>query len=618
MKIGVFDQGWWSGACEKLGHEVLGLPVAEHPSGNAYAADLAARVTNGTRATEILAAQDVDLLLDNGAAGLGFVRGGGDVDELKLAHEGAGKPLFSHFIDPVVTALQGLAWPAVWQCMQSDSWLKGVWDRAQVTELKRFGIPNVIHFPMAAPDREYDTSPPDPSRCKPIVSFIGGQNTNYFASNVNVPTSSLLAGTFAQAVRGDLPDLTFYEIYHDMYGLGEPITPDDTMEVRANKTLAYFNAKLFFSAALCLRNRDRFVIYLKRKLGDLFHLVGARWGEAYGLGTAPRIDPAEAYFQHFREAAINLNFVNGNAETGLNMRHYEVTAAGGFMLCYYQPEIEEHFEVGKECAVFRDEIDLLEKIDYYLKHPEERAAIALAGQKRTLSTHLYSHRLESLLRLVCPRPFPVDYASTKCWDDIKSLVPEAGIVLDCGANIGQTAQSFRNLYPAAEIYAFEPVSKVFETLRTKCDALGVHPVRKAVGDHDDKATIHLTTSPEANSLFGFEIGNPCAEWTRVVGSEEVDVCTLDRWCQDNDIDPKRVDILKLDVQGAELPALKGARKLLETTKAVYLEVSFVPIYKDMPLFGEIDTFLTGHGFRRHAIYPSDQPHNWGDALYAKV
>lgn len=130
--------------------------------------------------------------------------------------------------------------------------------------------------------------------------------------------------------------------------------------------------------------------------------------------------------------------------------------------------------------------------------------------------------------------------------------------------------------------------------------------------------INLTASDEANSLLDFQEGNPCAEWTRVVDREEVEVCTLDRWCQDNDIDPKRVNILKLDVQGAELQALYGARKLLETTKVVYLEVSFVPIYKDIPLFGEIDGFLRECGYRRHAIYPSDQPQNWADALYVKV
>ncbi len=618
MSIGVFSDGWWTGACNALSHEIVELPVAAHPGGNAYTADLASRINNGPAVAEILARQNVDLLVDNGGTGLAFVQDTALQGNLKPIHEAVGKPLCSHFIDPLVTALQGLAWPVIWQCLQSQSWIKAMWDRAQVAELQRFGVPGVIHLPMAAPDRDYDTRPLDTSKCRSIVSFVGGQNTSYFDPNVNVPTRSLLAGTLAQAIRGDLPQMTFYDVYHELCGLAEPISPNDSPETKTNKTLSYFNAKLFYNAGLCLRNRDRFVIFLKRKLGDVFHLVGRRWDTAYGLSTAPRIEGGAAYFNHFREAAINLNLINGNAETGLNMRHFEITAAGGFMMCYHQPEIEEHFEVGKECVVFRNEADLLEKIDYYLNHADERGEIALAGQARTLSQHLYRHRLERLLQVAQPKPLPVEYSSTKRWDDLKAVVPEAAVILDCGANTGQTAGSLRSLYPGAEIYSFEPVSTVFDELCKRCEQLHVHPVKKAVGNRDEKATINLTASSEANSLLDYQEGNPCAKWTQVVGREEVEVCTLDRWCEENSVDPARVDVLKLDVQGAELQALYGARKLLEKTKAVYLEVSFVPMYKDAPLFEDIDTFLGQRGYRRHAIYPSDQPHHWGDAMYVKV
>ena len=50
---------------------------------------------------------------------------------------------------------------------------------------------------------------------------------------------------------------------------------------------------------------------------------------------------------------------------------------------------------------------------------------------------------------------------------------------------------------------------------------------------------------------------------------------------------------------------------------VLAEVSFVPLYKDAPLFEDIDAFMTQAGFRRAAVYPSDQPQNWGDALYVR-
>lgn len=618
MRIGVFECGWWKAACEALGHETVSLPQPEHPSGNLHAADLPGRIAAGTSVVSILADKNVDFLLDNGAAGLGFVHGTGGGDDLALAHEVIGKPLVSHFIDPIVTVFQGLGWPTTWQCLQRRTWGKAVWDKAQAIELQQFGVPNVVHLPMAAPNRPYNVDPLDPAKCRPVVSFVGSQNTRYFAANSSVPTGNLLPGVLAQAIRADLHNATFYDIYHNVYGLGEPIQPNDTMETQVQKTLSYFNVKLFDSAALCIRNRDRFVIFLKRHLGDAFQLIGQHWDTTYGLKTEQPLATTEAYFNHFREVAINLNLVNGNAETGLNMRHFEITAAGGFMLCYDQPELEELFEVGKECVVFHSEQDLLEKVKYYLNHPEERVAIAQAGQRRTLSQHLYSHRLQTLLKIVQITSLPVEYSSTTWSDDLRSLVPEADVVLDCGANVGQMAESLRNIYPKARIFSFEPVSSVFEQLREKCKTINVHPVKKAVGDYDGPAKINLTASREANSLLDFQEGNPCAQWTEVVGQEDVEVCTIDRWCQENDIDPARVDAIKLDVQGAELKALTGARKVLETAKAVYTEVSFVPMYKDSPLLADIDAFMTKQGYRRHAVYPSDQPHHRGDALYLKV
>ncbi len=618
MRLGVFDHGWWKPACTEAGHEVIELPVA-HASGNAYAADLSARRQAGAQVLDALRSRGPDFLLDNGGTGLSFLTGQRGEDNVDLLHERLRVPLWSHFIDPIVTSLQGLQWPIVWQCLQSTLWVKALWDRAQAVELQRFGVPNVVHLPIAAPVHLYNTDPANGRTSQPVVSFIGGQNTNFFLANANVPTPSLVPGALTHAIQTDLRQVSFYDAYHDLYGFGRPITPRDDMNTRITKTAAYFNAKLYYNAALCLRQRDRFVIFLKRKLGDVFRLIGPRWDATYGLACEPPLPTHEAYLNHFREMAINLNLVNGNAETGLNMRHFEITAAGGFMLCYDQPELESCFMPGKECAVFRSEEELLEKIQYYLARPDERAAIAQAGQKRTLSEHLYSHRLRTLLAMLQKPspPMPVEYSKGSLKDDLPGLVPVPDVILDCGANVGQMAAAFRAMYPKATIYGFEPVSSVFEELQRRCRELNVYAVKKAVSDRDGRSTIHLTTGPEAHSLLHFQEGNPCEEWTRVVGREEVEVCTLDRWCQDSGIHPSRVDILKLDLQGAELKALYGARRLLQTVKAVYVEVSFVPIYRDCPLAADIEAFMKECGFRRNAMYPSDHPHLWGDALFVR-
>lgn len=618
MRIGVFDHGWWAPACEALGHDPVGLPVAAGSDGNPYHADLSQRISGAQAVAERFAQAPPDFLIDNGGTGLSFAAGvNGANADIRPLHEALDRPLLSHFIDPLVTAFEGLDWSVLWQSLASPNWVKMVWDQAQVHELRQFGVDNVIHVPMAAPDRHYDTSSPDPGHVRPVVSFVGGQNTSFFQHGHQTPTISLFAGTLAAGVRSDLPDAIFYDIYHNVYGLGLPIQKDDSPAVRAEKTRAYFAAKLFHNVHLCIKNRDRFVIYLKRTLGDAFELVGRGWDTAYGLPTGTPFPTTDQYLQHFREVAININLVNGNAETGLNMRHFEITAAGGFMLCYQQPELAAHFVIGKECDVFRNENELIEKVQYYLAHPDERSAIALAGQRRTLAQHLHRHRLQSVLRLLMPHKAPVTFSGTTWSEDFKTFVPQAKVILDCGANVGQMARSFRHLYENADIYSFEPVGTCFSELERTCAEIGVKPVKKAVSDHDGVCKINLTTSPECHSLLGYEPSNPCEQYTWIVDEEEVDVCSLDNWCAQNDIDTKTIDIIKLDVQGAELQALRGATKILKSAKMVLAEVSFVPLYKDSPLFGEVDDFMKQAGYDRAALYPSDQPQHWGDALYVK-
>jgi hypothetical protein len=58
-----------------------------------------------------------------------------------------------------------------------------------------------------------------------------------------------------------------------------------------------------------------------------------------------------------------------------------------------------------------------------------------------------------------------------------------------------------------------------------------------------------------------------------------------------------VDLLKIDVQGAELHALRGAEKTLPRVRFVLTEVSFTPLYEGSCVFGEVYDLLSAQGFR---------------------
>jgi len=79
--------------------------------------------------------------------------------------------------------------------------------------------------------------------------------------------------------------------------------------------------------------------------------------------------------------------------TQLSMRTYEVPAAAGFLLTVDTPAVRERFVSGRHLAVSASPEDTLRLVDYYLRHPEERQAIAWNGYY-AVQEHTYRTRAE--------------------------------------------------------------------------------------------------------------------------------------------------------------------------------------------------------------------------------
>ena len=75
------------------------------------------------------------------------------------------------------------------------------------------------------------------------------------------------------------------------------------------------------------------------------------------------------------------------------------------------------------------------------------------------------------------------------------------------------------------------------------------------------------------------------------------------------------DIAVLDLQGAEIKALKGASTLMKRVKAVVVEVSKIELYSNAPLEEEVDYFLLLNNFKK--TLASYTEYGWGEALYIK-
>ena len=81
-------------------------------------------------------------------------------------------------------------------------------------------------------------------------------------------------------------------------------------------------------------------------------------------------------------------------------RNFEVPGCGGFLLTDPAVELSECYVPGREVVVFESIRDLIEKSRFYMRHDDERRAIAEAGYQRTLREHTYEHRFNDIFRVI--------------------------------------------------------------------------------------------------------------------------------------------------------------------------------------------------------------------------
>ncbi len=107
--------------------------------------------------------------------------------------------------------------------------------------------------------------------------------------------------------------------------------------------------------------------------------------------------------------------------------------------------------------------------------------------------------------------------------------------------------------------------------------------------------------------------------------------SLDSFARQNSVD--EIDLIKIDVQGAELDVFRGATKALDKVVFIVSEVEFIPLYIDQPLFGDVCEYLTEKGLMFHKflgmagrsikpiVIDSDpnfaSQHMWADAIFIR-
>ncbi len=109
--------------------------------------------------------------------------------------------------------------------------------------------------------------------------------------------------------------------------------------------------------------------------------------------------PADYYEempQIFMQSKINLNITLRGMKSGIPLRAFDIMGCGGFLLSNFQADFLDFFVPGEDFVYYESKEDLLQKIDYYLEHEEEREAIARSGHDKVAAEHTYRHRVREM------------------------------------------------------------------------------------------------------------------------------------------------------------------------------------------------------------------------------
>ena len=195
-------------------------------------------------------------------------------------------------------------------------------------------------------------------------------------------------------------------------------------------------------------------------------------------------------------------------------------------------------------------------------------------------------------------------------------------IFDIGANRGQTARRYRAKFPNAQIHCFEPFPESVAALEQHfATDPKIRIVPKAVTDTTGPATFHVNAQTDTNSL----LPRPTSDrryYPKTAGPKdtiEVETINLDDYVSENNL--AGIDILKFDIQGGELNALRGATELLGSGQVslIYTEIMFITHYVDAPLYHELASYLADFDYSLFDVYNLERATNgqlrYGDALF---
>jgi FkbM family methyltransferase len=200
-------------------------------------------------------------------------------------------------------------------------------------------------------------------------------------------------------------------------------------------------------------------------------------------------------------------------------------------------------------------------------------------------------------------------------------------IIDVGGYDGDTSLLYNKFFPNSNIICFEPfVSSFLKGEQNTADIENITMINKGLGAIEGKSTLEANQDPTCNSILktgvdGDKIFNSKGK-LKTIETVEITLTTLDKFVETNAID--NIDILKMDVQGAEYMVLNGGKTTFKKgkVKLIYLEIIALPAYDGQIHFDETLSLLRSYGFKLHNFYnyslTGDGQLSSLDAIFLKI
>lgn len=282
-----------------------------------------------------------------------------------------------------------------------------LFDSHEVEKLRGLGAEHVYYMPMGSAVEYYDTLEPTPEMHQMYdsdVTFIGSmyseqrQYLYHHLENVDEYTKGYLDGIM--------------QVQKSLYGidvLEEALTPDiigrmqKVCPVQANgdgmETVAWSFANYFLARKVTQMERRELLEVLSEKCRvKLF--TPEKTPFLPKVDNMGRIDYYERAPYAMKCAKINLNISLRSIHTGIPLRALDIMGCGGFLITNYQADFNEYFVPNEDYVFYDGKEDLLNLVEYYLEHEEERKKIAENGYRKVKELLSYGGQVDKILGMI--------------------------------------------------------------------------------------------------------------------------------------------------------------------------------------------------------------------------